>query len=152
MCHETCWWTYAFLFYYYIVQKICTEYRQARFSSFTKSLQELCNWLAKYNCNDVCMESTGKYRIPIFNTLEKHDIRVTLSHPKYTKPQKGNKTDRKDAMWICNRYMNDIHNCFTVYNLELNNVFLIYMVNRHVQSQNKFYNTLGKPVHYFDEK
>ena len=24
-----------------------------------------------------------------------------LSHPKYTKPQKGNKTDRKDAKWIC---------------------------------------------------
>ena len=40
-----------------------TVYKQARFSSFTKGLQELCNWLAKYNCNDVCMESTGKYWI-----------------------------------------------------------------------------------------
>ena len=26
-----------------------TEYKQARFSSFTKGLQELCDWLAKYN-------------------------------------------------------------------------------------------------------
>ena len=26
-------------------------------------------------------------------------------HPKYTKPQKGNKTDRKDAKWICDLYM-----------------------------------------------
>ena len=34
-----------------------TEYKQARFSSFTKGLQELCDWLVKYNCNDVCMES-----------------------------------------------------------------------------------------------
>ena len=33
-----------------------TEYKQARFSSFTKGLQELCDWLAKYNCTDVCME------------------------------------------------------------------------------------------------
>ena len=36
------------------------------FSSFTKGLNELCDWLAKYNCTDVCMESTGKYWIPVF--------------------------------------------------------------------------------------
>ena len=51
------------------------------------------------------MESTGKYWIPVFNVLEKNNIWVTLSHPKYTKPQKGNKTDRKDAKWICDLYM-----------------------------------------------
>ena len=51
------------------------------------------------------MESTGKYWIPVFNILEKNNLWVTLSHPKYTKPQKGNKTDRKDAKWICNLYM-----------------------------------------------
>lgn len=48
-----------------------TVYKQARFSSFTKGLQELCHWLAKYDCTDVCMESTGKYWIPVFNILEK---------------------------------------------------------------------------------
>ena len=135
-----------------------TEYKQARFSSFTKGLQELCNWLAKYNCTDVCMESTGKYWIPVFNILEKNNIWVTLSHPKYTKPQKGNKTDRKDAKWICDLYMcgmvkpsfippadirqlrdlvryrykltcmitgekNRAHNCLTVSNLKLDDVF-----------------------------
>ena len=82
-----------------------TEYKQARFSSFTKGLNELCDWLAKYNCKDVCMESTGKYWIPVFNILEQHNLWVTLSHPKYTKPMKGNKTDRKDAKWICDLYM-----------------------------------------------
>ena len=82
-----------------------TEYKQARFSSFTKGLNELCDWLAKYNCNDVCMESTGKYWIPVFNILEQHSLWATLAHPKYTKPMKGNKTDRKDAKWICDLYM-----------------------------------------------
>lgn len=72
-----------------------TDYKEARFSSFTKGLQELCDWLAKYQCNEVCMESTGKYWIPVFNILEKNNIFVKLAHPKYTKPQKGNKTDRK---------------------------------------------------------
>ena len=85
-----------------------TEYKQARFSSFSKGLQELSDWLAKYHCTDVCMESTGKYWIPVFNILEKNNLFVTLSHPKYTKPQKGNKTDRKDAKWICDLYMCDM--------------------------------------------
>lgn len=135
-----------------------TEYMQARFSSFTKGLQELCDWLVKYNCNDIWRESTGKYWIPVFNILEKNSLWVTLSHPKYTKPQKGNKTDRKDAKWICGLYMcgmvkpsfippadirqlrdlvryrfklncmitsekNRAHNCLTVSNLKLDDVF-----------------------------
>ena len=65
----------------------------------------MCEWLAKYNCYDICMESTGKYWIPVFNIIEKNNLWVTLSHPKYTKPMKGSKTDRKDAKWICDLYM-----------------------------------------------
>ena len=53
------------------------------------------------------MESAGKYWIPVFNVLEKNCF-VTLAHPKYTKPQKGNKTDRKDAKWICDLFMCDM--------------------------------------------
>lgn len=86
-----------------------TKYKQARFSSFTKGLQKLADWLAKYDCNDVCMESTGKFWIPVFNILEK-TCWVTLAYPKYTKPQKGNKTDHKDAKWICDLYMCDMVN------------------------------------------
>ena len=84
-----------------------TEYKQTRFSSFSKGLHELAAWLAKYSCTEVCMESSGKYWIPVFNILEK-SCWVTLAHPKYTKPQKGNKTDRKDAKWICDLYMCDM--------------------------------------------
>ena len=65
-----------------------TEYKQTHFSSFSKGLKELCAWLAKYHCFDVCMESTGKYWIPVFNIFEKGDISVVLAYPKYTKPQK----------------------------------------------------------------
>ena len=84
-----------------------TEYKQARFSSFSKGLRDLAAWLAKYSCTEVCMESSGKYWIPVFNILEKSCF-VTLAHPKYTKPQKGNKTDRKDAKWICDLFMCDM--------------------------------------------
>ena len=84
-----------------------TTYKQSRFSSFSKGLNALSDWLASFSCKDVCMESTGKYWIPVFNVLEK-TCWVTLAHPKYTKPQKGNKTDRKDAKWICDLFMCDM--------------------------------------------
>ena len=84
-----------------------TEYKQARFSSFSKGLRELDDWLTLHSCDEVCMESAGKYWIPVFNVLEKNH-KVTLAHPKYTKPQKGNKTDRKDAKWICDLFMCDM--------------------------------------------
>ncbi len=38
----------------------------------------------------VCMESTGKYWIPVFNILETH-MHVVLTHPKYVKAIKGKK-------------------------------------------------------------
>ena len=81
-----------------------TEYFEARFSSFPKDLRRLAAWLQEYKCEEVCMESSGKYWIPVFNALET-TCKVTLAHPKYTKPQKGNKTDRKDARWICDLFL-----------------------------------------------
>ena len=81
-----------------------TEYFEDRFSSFPKDLRRLAAWLQEHKCEEVCMESSGKYWIPVFNALEQ-TCKVTLAHPKYTKPQKGNKTDRKDARWICDLFM-----------------------------------------------
>ena len=84
-----------------------TTYKEARFSSFTKGLNDLVQWLKQFDCKEVCMESSGKYWIPVYNILENYCF-VTLAHPKYTKPQKGNKTDRKDAKWICDLFMHDM--------------------------------------------
>ena len=84
-----------------------TSYKEARFSSFSSGLRNLADWLALHSCTDVCMESAGKYWIPVFNVLEK-TCNVVLAHPKYTKPQKRNKTDRKDAKWICDLFMCDM--------------------------------------------
>lgn len=84
-----------------------TEYEEARFSTFSRGLRELAAWLSQHSCVEVCMESAGKYWMPVFNILEKTCL-VTLAHPKYTKPQRGNKTDRKDARWICDLFMCDM--------------------------------------------
>ncbi len=76
-----------------------TTYKKKRFSTFTGDLRRCASWLAENNCKDVCMESTGKYWIPIYNTLET-TCHIVLAHPKYVKSIRGKKTDKKDAQWI----------------------------------------------------
>jgi transposase len=77
------------------------------FSTMNSDILNLHNWLLAHNCKDVCMESTGKYWIPIFNILER-DMHVVLTHPKYVKAIKGKKTDKRDAKWISNLFRFDI--------------------------------------------
>jgi transposase len=84
-----------------------TEHHIRRFSTFTGDLRRLSDWLASYNCRDVCMESSGKYWIPVFNALEK-TCNVCLTHPKYVKAIKGKKTDKKDAKWISELFKCDL--------------------------------------------
>ncbi len=76
-----------------------TTYKKHRCSTFTGDLRLLAAWLAKNNCQDVCMESTGKYWIPVYNMLEP-TCRIVLAHPKYVKAIRGKKTDARDAKWI----------------------------------------------------
>jgi len=83
------------------------SYTIKSFSTMNSDLYKLHDWLLVHSCKDVCMESTGKYWIPIFNILEK-DMHVVLTHPKYVKAIKGKKTDKRDAKWISNLFRFDI--------------------------------------------
>lgn len=84
-----------------------TIYKSKRFSTFTNDLRFCASWLAENNCKDVCMESTGKYWIPIYNILEP-TCNIVLAHPKYVKAIKGKKTDKKDAKWIADIFKHDL--------------------------------------------
>ena len=75
------------------------SYQKKRFSTFNNSILEFKKWLLDNSCRDVCMESTGKYWIPVFNLLE-DEINVTIANPKWVKAVKGNKDDTKDSKWI----------------------------------------------------
>ena len=75
------------------------SYLKKRFSTFNNSILEFKQWLLDNDCHDVCMESTGKYWIPVFNLLE-DEINVTIANPKWVKAVKGNKDDTKDSKWI----------------------------------------------------
>ena len=84
-----------------------TTYETHRFSTYTKGLKNLLQWLLDHNCKDVCMESTGKYWIPVYNILEKH-CSIVLAHPKYVKAIRGKKTDKNDAKWIADIFKHDL--------------------------------------------
>ena len=75
------------------------SYQKKRFSTFNNSILQFKNWLIENQCRDVCMESTGKYWVPVFNLLE-DEMNVTIANPKWVKAVKGNKDDTKDSKWI----------------------------------------------------
>jgi transposase len=80
-----------------------TNYLTKRFSTFTRDLRTLANWLSDNKCERVCMESTGKYWIPVHNILEP-SCQITLAHPKYVRAIRGKKTDKKDSIWIADLF------------------------------------------------
>lgn len=75
------------------------SYQKKRFSTFNSDIRHFKQWLLDNSRFDVCMESTGKYWIPVFNLLE-DKINVTIANPKWVKAVKGNKDDTKDSKWI----------------------------------------------------
>lgn len=75
------------------------SYQKKRFSTFNNSILKFKEWLLDNSCRDICMESTGKYWIPVFNLLE-DEINITIANPKWVKAVKGNKDDTKDSKWI----------------------------------------------------
>ena len=79
--------------------EIKAKYMKERFSTFNNSIRKFKQWLIENNCYDVCVESTGKYWVPLYNLLE-DTIRVTVASPKWVKAVKGNKDDVKDSKWI----------------------------------------------------
>ena len=76
------------------------SYQKKRFSTFNSDLNQFADWFHEKDCLDVCMESTGKYWVPVFNILEKRGIRVVIANPKWVKAVKGNKDDTKNSKWI----------------------------------------------------
>ena len=80
-----------------------TEYQTKTFNTFTEDLIKCRDWLIDNNTLDVCMESTGKYWIPIFNVLETK-CKCVVCHPKYVRSIPGKKTDKKDSKWIADMF------------------------------------------------
>ncbi len=94
----------------FIVAVICDstsimpKYLRKRFSTFNNDLIRFRNWLLENDCQNVCMESTGKYYVPVYNALENSISNVVVANPKWVKAIKGEKDDNKDAKWIADLF------------------------------------------------
>ena len=82
---------------------VMPHYYQKRFSNFYNGLVAFKKWLLEYDCKDVCMESTGKYWVPVWNVLE-DSCHVVIANPKWVSAVKGNKDDKKNSKWIGNLF------------------------------------------------
>lgn len=80
-----------------------TKYQTKSFTTFTDDLIKCWEWLVSNNSLDVCMESTGKYRIPVFNILEEK-CHCIITHPKYDRTIPG----KKDSIWIADVFKHDL--------------------------------------------
>jgi len=69
------------------------------FSTMTRDLLALSDWLAEHGVTHVAMESTGVYWKPVFNILEGR-FQVLLVNAEHIKQVPGRKTDVKDCQWI----------------------------------------------------
>jgi transposase len=66
------------------------------FTTMTKGLLEMLDWLVGEGCRHVGIESTGVYWKPVFNILE-GEVEVILVNPQFIKALKGKKSDKRDC-------------------------------------------------------
>ncbi|MCA0754198.1 IS110 family transposase [Paenibacillus sp. N4] len=69
------------------------------FSTTTKGLLALNDWLNEWECTHIAMESTGVYWKPVWNILE-GAFTLILANARRIKNVPGRKTDVADAFWI----------------------------------------------------
>ncbi|QPN59746.1 IS110 family transposase [Synechococcus sp. CBW1002] len=71
-----------------------------KFSSFTKDLIALAEWLLAVGISTTAMESTGIYWVPLYEILSGKGIDVFLVNARHAKNVPGRKTDINDAQWL----------------------------------------------------
>ena len=76
-----------------------TRKETATFRTFTADLERLCKWLEERQVNQVALESTGVFWMPVWNILERSaaDWKLTLINPQHVHALPGHKTDQKDC-------------------------------------------------------
>jgi len=84
------------------------ENKEQDYGTFTCDLEHVRDDLLKDHIQDVIMESTGIYWIALCTLLMAAGIRVTVVNPKFVKNMPKEKTDKKDARWLCKLLVNGL--------------------------------------------
>lgn len=70
------------------------SYKTRIFPMFTENLKKCRDWLLSKDITNVCMETTGKYLISVYNILEEK-INSIITCPKYVKTILAKKLTKK---------------------------------------------------------
>ena len=70
------------------------------FSTYTKALKEMAEWLVEMEIDTVAMESTSIFWLGPYDILEEHGIEVHLVNARHVKNVPGRKSDIQDCQWL----------------------------------------------------
>ena len=76
------------------------------YGTFTCDLEQIRDALQKYGIKDAIMESTGVYWIALCSLLTAAGIEVRVVNARFVKNMPKEKTDKKDAKWLCKLLVN----------------------------------------------
>ena len=81
---------------------------QEKFGVLTPELEQLATALQEHDVDEVCMESTSVYWMPVWRVLERYVMDLKLVNPYFIKQLPGKKSDIKDAEWIATCLLKDL--------------------------------------------
>jgi transposase len=82
-----------------VVKQSKATHEVRRFTTMTRGLLELVEWLEANACTHAAMEATGVYWKPVFHILE-GQVELVLANAAHIRNVPGRKSDVNDAVWI----------------------------------------------------
>ena len=83
------------------------EIFEKKYGVLTNQLEEMRDLMLTYHVQEVGMESTSVYWVPVWRILEPH-FKLKLINPYFIKQLPGHKSDVKDAQWIAECMMKEL--------------------------------------------
>ena len=80
---------------------------QEKYGVLTTDLERMLEMMMNYGVQEVCMESTSIYWMPVWRVLEPY-VSLKLVNPYFIKQLPGKKSDVKDAEWIATCLLKDL--------------------------------------------
>ena len=80
---------------------------QEKYGVLTPELEQMLAKMMEYHVEEVCMESTSIYWMPVWRVLENY-VSLKLVNPYFIKQLPGKKSDVKDAEWIATCLLKDL--------------------------------------------
>lgn len=88
---------------------IANELEQVKeYGAYTCDLEQIRDDLLSFNIREVIIESTGIYWVALDSLLTNAGIHATVVNAKFIKNMPKEKTDKKDARWLCKLLVNGL--------------------------------------------